>query len=120
MEGEMNLICPGTPNDASAEARRHNPGSEKLFLESTITSRCFENTCGIIFANAAGPEPSFLGISQITLPIVGPVAKMGNEEGVLVAEMDMGLLDAAEDNYKVRADIRKEDWYYTYRHSTSQ
>ena len=45
---------------------------------------------------------------------------MGNEEGILVVEMDMGLLDVAEDNYKVRGDLQKEDWHYVYRHSTSQ
>jgi hypothetical protein len=32
------------------------PDCEGLFLESTITSRCFENTCGIVFVNAAGPS----------------------------------------------------------------
>ena len=34
---------------------------------------------------------------------------MGCEEGAQVAEMDLSLLDIAEDNYKVRADIQKDD-----------
>ncbi|KAJ5737734.1 uncharacterized protein N7483_002859 [Penicillium malachiteum] len=109
-----------TPNDASADALRHNPASEALFLSSTLTSRCYENTCGIIFVNAAGPAENFLGMSQVTLPIVGPVAKMGNEEGFLVADMDLGLLDIAERNYKVREDIQAEGWHYVYRHTSSQ
>ncbi|KAJ5716595.1 hydrolase carbon-nitrogen family [Penicillium malachiteum] len=109
-----------TPNDASAEALRHNPASEALFLSSTLTSRCYENTCGIIFVNAAGPAENFLGMSQVTLPIVGPVAKMGNEEGVLVTDMDLGLLDIAERNYKVREDIQTEGWHYVYRHTSAQ
>ena len=115
-----NLLFLGTPHDASAEALRHNPASEALFLSSTLTTRCYENTCGIIFVNASGPAEDFLGMSQVTLPIVGPVAKMGNEEGVLVADMDLDLLDIAEKNYKVREDIKKEGWHYVYRHSTSQ
>jgi hypothetical protein len=41
---------------------------------------------------------------------------MGNEEGVLVADMDFGLLSVAEENYKVRMDLAKEGWYYSYRH----
>jgi hypothetical protein len=48
--------------------------------------------------------------------MVGPVAEMGNEEGVLVADMDLGLLEIAEENYKVRMDLGREGWYYSYRH----
>ncbi|KAF4764505.1 hypothetical protein HAV15_000025 [Penicillium sp. str.  len=99
------------------EARAYNPDSEALFLESTITSRCFENTCGVVFANAAGPSEDFLGLSQITLPLVGPIAKMGTEEGFIVADVDMGIVEAAERNYKVRQDLKKEDWHYVYRHT---
>lgn len=110
----------GTQNDASPECRHHNPDTEALFLNSTLTARCFENTCGIIFVNAAGPVESFLGLSQVTLPVVGPVAKMGNEEGLRVVEMDLGLLEIAENNYKVRQDLMREDWHYVYRHTTSQ
>ncbi|EAW14880.1 carbon-nitrogen hydrolase family protein [Aspergillus clavatus NRRL 1] len=106
-----------TRHDASPEALAHNPDSEALFLETTLTSRCFENTCGIIFVNAAGPAEKFLGMSRVTLPIVGPVGKMGSEDGVLVVEMDLGLLKIAEDNYRVREDIAKEGWHYVYRHS---
>ncbi|KAJ5669858.1 hypothetical protein N7462_010928 [Penicillium macrosclerotiorum] len=109
-----------TPHDASPEALHHNPESEALFLNSTITSRCFENTCGIIFVNAAGPKDEYLGMSQVTLPIVGPVAKMGTEEGVQVVDMNLSLLEVAEKNYKVRQDIGKQDWHYVYRHSSSQ
>lgn len=114
---DWKLIFLGTPHDASAEARRHNPASEALFLNSTLTCRTYENTCGIIFVNAAGPAENFLGMSQVTLPIVGPVGRMGNEEGVLVTDMDLGLLRIAEENYKVREDLQKEDWHYVYRHS---
>ncbi|KAJ5517680.1 Polyketide synthase enoylreductase [Penicillium expansum] len=106
-----------TPHDASPKARAYNPDSEALFLESTITSRCFENTCGVVFANAAGPSEDFLGLSQITLPLVGPIAKMGTEEGFIVADVDMGVIEAAERNYKVREDLKKEDWHYVYRHT---
>ncbi|KAI9373521.1 hydrolase, carbon-nitrogen family [Aspergillus egyptiacus] len=103
-------------NDASPVARSYNKDCEALFLESTLTARCFENTCGIIFANAAGKEES-LGMSRVVLPIVGPVGKMGNEEGVLVVDMDMELVRIAEQNYKVREDIAREGWHYTYQHS---
>ncbi|KAJ5134800.1 hypothetical protein N7526_006165 [Penicillium atrosanguineum] len=109
-----------TPHDASVEARAFNSDVEALFLDSTLTARCFENTCAVIFANAAGPAEDFLGLSQVTLPLVGPVVKMGNEEGVRVVDMDLGILDVAERNYKVRQDLKKEDWHYVYRHSVGK
>ncbi|OJJ06091.1 hypothetical protein ASPVEDRAFT_45508 [Aspergillus versicolor CBS 583.65] len=102
--------------DASPVALKHNPNSEELFLDSTLTARCFENTCAVIFANYSGVEQS-LGMSRVVLPIVGPVGKMENEEGVLVVDMDMDVVKIAEDNYKVRMDLGREEWYYSYRHS---
>ena len=112
------LTYSGTPHDASPDCIKYNPNTEALFLETTLTARCFENTCGIIFCNAAGPSNDFLGLSQITLPLVGPVAKMGSEEGIRVADMDMKVVEVAEQNYKVRQDIKKEDWHYVYRHTS--
>ncbi|QQK43604.1 Nitrilase/cyanide hydratase and apolipoprotein N-acyltransferase [Penicillium digitatum] len=119
VDGAQIVIAPTywTPHDASLEARAYNPDSEALFLESTITSRCFENTCGVVFANAAGPSEDFLGLSQITLPLVGPIAKMGTEDGFIVADVDVGAIEAAERNYKVREDLKKVDWHYVYRHT---
>lgn len=58
-------------------------------------------------------------MSQVTLPLVGPVVKMGTEEGMRVVDMDLGVLEAAEGNYKVRQDLRKEDWHYVYRHTAA-
>ncbi|KAL2010730.1 hypothetical protein VTN00DRAFT_6537 [Thermoascus crustaceus] len=108
-----------TRQDASPTALSLNPNSEALFLESTLTSRCFENTCAVIFANVAGPRDRYLGMSRVCLPHVGPVGgkTMGaEEEGVLVVEMDLGVLKVAEENYKVREDIGREGWHYVYRH----
>lgn len=34
-----------------------------------------------------------------------------------VAELDMALVEDAEANYQVRADLAKVDWHYDYRHS---
>jgi predicted amidohydrolase len=33
-------------NDCSEQGRRYNPVSEALFIDSTLTARAFENTCG--------------------------------------------------------------------------
>jgi hypothetical protein len=39
---------------------------------------------------------------------------LGPEEGMSIVEVDMQILEDAEDNYKVRADMGKEDWHYGY------
>ncbi|KAJ9255253.1 hypothetical protein DTO195F2_6328 [Paecilomyces variotii] len=108
-----------TKYDALPEALALNPETEVLFIDSTLTSRCFENTCAIIFANAAGPADKFMGTSRVSLPFVGAVGKMGSEEGVSVVDMDLGILDLAESCYKVRQDINSEGWHYVYRHNSA-
>ncbi|KAJ5165623.1 Carbon-nitrogen hydrolase [Penicillium coprophilum] len=118
-DGAQIVIVPTywTPHDASPEARAYNPDCEALFVESIITSRCFENTCGIVFSNAAGPSEDFLGMSQITLPLVGPIAKMGTEDGFVVADLDTRVVATAERNYRVRKDLSSEHWHYAYAHT---
>lgn len=109
----------GGRHDASPAALKLNPNSEQLFIDSTLTARCYENTCAIIFANAAGPADSYLGMSRAVLPFMGPVqgkSMSAEEEGHMVVDLDMSVLDLAEENYKVRQDLRSEGWHYTYRH----
>ncbi|KAB8073775.1 hydrolase, carbon-nitrogen family [Aspergillus leporis] len=106
-----------TKYDASPALLARNLDCERLFLEATLTARCFENTCGVVFANVAGgEEEGFLGLSRVTMPGVGVVGGLGREEGVCVVDVDMGLLAEAEENYRVREDLGREGWYYTYRH----
>ena len=53
---------------------------------------------------------------------VNSVGALGNEtkdsavEGMSIVDVNMRHVDEAEANYRVREDIGKEDWYYTYRH----
>ncbi|KAH7400731.1 carbon-nitrogen hydrolase [Phaeosphaeria sp. MPI-PUGE-AT-0046c] len=112
-----------TLNDCNEAGLKLNPSAEALFLDSMLTARAFENTCGmaasIIFANAGGPPGrGYAGLSQVTVPFVGALTKLGGcGEGMAVADIDMQVLEDAEDNYKVRSDIASEGWHYDYRHS---
>jgi len=38
-------------------------------------------------------------------------------EGMLVANLDMSIMDDAEENYNIRKDLAADDWHYDYRHS---
>ncbi|KAF3034847.1 hypothetical protein E8E11_002928 [Didymella keratinophila] len=108
-----------TLNDCNKEGLARNPASEALFLDSMLTARAFENTCAIVFANAGGPPgKGYAGLSQVTVPFVGPLAKLGSAaEGMIVVDLDLQTLEDAEANYQIRNDISRSDWHYDYRHS---
>jgi predicted amidohydrolase len=139
-QGAKLIVIPTfwTLSDCSKEGLAINPTSEALFLDSIMVSRCFENTCGtlpsircyagrshadritaIAFANAGGPSgKGYAGVSQICMPYAGAVARLGSHaEGMAVADIDMQILEYAEENYQVRTDLASSDWHYTYRHS---
>ncbi|KAL6718385.1 hypothetical protein ACLMJK_004474 [Lecanora helva] len=113
-----------THTDCSAYGLSKNPMAEKLFLESTLTTRAFENTCAAVFVNAgaasgADNEKGYAGLSRVTLPFVGAMGdetKDTYEEGMSVVHVDMELVAEAEKHYKVREDIGGDEWHYTYRH----
>lgn len=113
-DGAEIIIVPTcwTLDESSAFGLALNPNYEALVLNSLVTARCFENTCAVIFANAGGPKDVYVGLSQVTVPFAGPLGKLGNEEGVLFAEIDMEVLHEAEKNYQVRADMGRENWHY--------
>jgi len=48
------------------------------------------------------------------VPFKGALGKFGSEEGMSIVEVDMQILEDAEDNYKVRADMGREGWHYEY------
>ncbi|KAJ5936309.1 hypothetical protein N7454_005607 [Penicillium verhagenii] len=103
-----------TPNGASEAGRRQNPSAPSLFLDSILTARAFENTCAVVFANAGGPPGrNYCGLSQITIPYAGPLVRLGTStEGMAVATLDMGVLEEAEENYGIRADMADTAWSY--------
>ena len=122
----LTLYHPGTLADCTPYGLEKNPLSEKLFLESAVTSRAFENTCTVIFVNTGGPKGAtkpgtFAGLSRVAMPFVGARGSETmntGEEGMSIVEVDMELLEEAEKNYKVREDLAREDWHYVYRHDS--
>ncbi|KAI1326740.1 carbon-nitrogen hydrolase [Xylariaceae sp. FL0255] len=116
------IICVPTfwsMRDVTDEGFALNPDGEALFLNSTVVSRCFENTCAVVFVNAGGPpeegeNTTYAGLSQLGVPHVGGIGRLGRTEGMSIAELDMNILDIAEDNYKVRQDMASEAWHYSF------
>ena len=55
------------------------------------------------------------------MPFLGPIALIDHpEEDIQVVEMDLAILEEAEDNYRVRADIASDDWHYHYRRTDGE
>lgn len=79
-----------------------------------MVSRAFENTACIVYSNAGGKrERGYAGLSQIAMPLVGVIAKTeGSHEQMVVGEVDMKLLEKAEETYKIREDLAKPDFHY--------
>jgi len=137
-DGAKLIIIPSfwTLNDCGPEGAKWNPAAEALLLDSFLTTRCYENTCGayylngdcttekayalvaIVFVNAGGPPgEGYAGLSQVTIPFVGPITRLGGSaEGMSIVDLDLSVLDVAEDNYKIRKDLASHDWHYDYRH----
>ncbi|KAF2191118.1 carbon-nitrogen hydrolase [Zopfia rhizophila CBS 207.26] len=123
-QGAKVIITPTfwTLNDCSEAGLKLNPSAEATFLDSILTARAFENTCAIIFANAGGPPGrGYAGLSQVTVPFVGALTRLGScAEGMSVVDVDMQILEDAEENYKIRSDLTRDDWHYDYRHSMTR
>ncbi|KAL8992704.1 MAG: hypothetical protein Q9169_006896 [Polycauliona sp. 2 TL-2023] len=122
LAGAKIIIIPTfwTLSDCSQYGLATNPRSEALFLESTITARAYENTCAVVFVNAGGPVGSsrstYAGLSRVAVPFLGALGdetKDSSEEGMSIVDLDMRHVEEAEANYKVRADLARDDWHYS-------
>jgi predicted amidohydrolase len=82
-----------------------NQKSEVAFLDSVTVARAYENACIVAFCNSHGQ-------SQVAMPILGSLGKLGLEEGMMVSEVDLDVLQVAEDHYGLRADLQGEAWHY--------
>ncbi|KAI9719818.1 MAG: hypothetical protein M1812_003307 [Candelaria pacifica] len=112
----LNRLPAWTLNDCSQAGLRRNPLAEAKFLDSILVSRAYENTSAIIFANAGGPSGrGYAGLSQVTVPFIGALGRLENsDEAMILVDIDTTILDEAEDNYKIRADLASADWHYDY------
>ncbi|KAH7245730.1 carbon-nitrogen hydrolase [Fusarium tricinctum] len=95
-------------SDGGEEGGDLNPESERIFLNCTLTARAFENTAAIVFCNAGG-------LSCVNMPILGPLGRIEvGEEKLEIVDVDLDVLRAAEEQYKIRMDMQSEGWHYKY------
>jgi len=55
-------------------------------------------------------------LSGVYAPILGRVkgSFTDGEEGMRIVEVDLGIQELAEQNYRVREDMKGDDWHYGY------
>lgn len=94
-------------NKIDPEVLELNPRSEEMLIDSTTVARAYENTCAVAFCNGWGG-------SQIAMPILGSLGKLGNEqEGMVVGEVDFETVRYSERYYKIRKDLNGDEWHYS-------
>lgn len=125
-DGAQIVICSSCwlAEDGGA-GREVNAECEALFLRNAIVSRAFENTCGVVFVNAAAPIGStdgrdkrgleYIGQSQAAMPLQGTRCILGRAEECSVVELDLDVLAVAEDVYRIREDMSKPGWHYPFK-----
>ena len=100
---------------SSDEERRRVPplDTESIFVETCTRARAIENEVFFTYINGWGEVElegygdCLIGRTQIAAPFYGTLAAAGDREELVVAELDMGLLDLAEGVYQIHRDSRR-------------
>ncbi len=130
-DGAKTVVVPSfwLASDDDDESVADKVAAETLFLDSVCVARAFENTCAVVYVNSGGaasggcvprPKPGtddlgrvYAGVSQVAVPIRGALGRIAHgEEAMSIVELDMALLDEAEELYKMREDMAKRKWAY--------
>jgi predicted amidohydrolase len=109
VDGAQMIIIPAywCINKINSKVLALNQKSEVAFLDSATVTRAYENTCVVALCNAWGQ-------SQVSMPILGSLGKLGVEEdGMMVSEVNLDVLNVAEEHYGLRADLQGEEWHYS-------
>ena len=109
-QGVQIVFCPSYWSFGDAgDGIKYNSKAEVEFVNSMSVTRAFENETTVVFCNAAKnkqpKEYTPIGRSQITLPFIGPIRRLDdNEEEMFIQEIDTDILKVAEDSYHIRED----------------
>lgn len=110
------VICPSywCCGDAG-KGVNYDTNSEIKLVDSLCVGRAFENEIVFVYCNAAGKlnlgkySDTLIGHSQITVPFQGSIKKLEhNKEEMFIQEVDTGILQDAEESYKIRADLKNK------------
>jgi predicted amidohydrolase len=123
LDGARILFCPtlwthddrysyfeGLPDCKALKAKIPDVDTERTYIDTCAASRAIENSVAVVLANGCGKTRivdnvhNLVGRSQIDLPFYGIWKALAAEERILTGEIDMDLLDLAEEAYRTRID----------------
>jgi predicted amidohydrolase len=87
--------------------------TESIFVDACVPARAIENEVIFIYVNGCGEFSTakftdrLIGHTQIAVPFYSTVAKAGDEETLLISEIDLELTELAEKSYEIREDSPK-------------
>ena len=112
-EGVKIVFCPSMWSTGDAgKGIKYNKNAEKVFANSLCTARAFENGIILVFCNYSGVYKyknkvfESIGQSQVTAPFIGPIIKAKEKEELLIADVDLKILNDAEDSYEIHKDLK--------------
>ncbi len=86
--------------------KRHNQNAAYEYVNSLCKARALENNFILAYAKCVGKvrlsdgsEDECIGRTQIVAPIRMVLGSLGNNEGMLIEEIDIGILKEAENAY---------------------
>ena len=81
------------------------PDTQKIHLDALCRARAIENAMAIVYVNGVGRvalENGYddgIGQSMITMPVHGVIRAMDEEEGMVIANIDLSLIEQAREAY---------------------
>ena len=85
--------------------------TDAIFVDACASARAIENEIIHVFVNTAGRhgDLTLLGHTQINIPFYGTVASVEtNEEKLLTKDLDLDLVDLAEEVYRIKEDSKSD------------
>jgi len=82
--------------------------TDAIFIDACASARAIENEIVHVFVNNAGRHGglTLIGHTQINIPFYGTVALVEtNEEKLLVEDVDLDLVDLAEEVYRIKGEL---------------
>ena len=114
LKGAKIVFCPsfwhyedkyGALTSEVQKAKVPEHDTDAIFVDACASARAIENEIVHIFVNAAGRNRnlSLLGRTQMNIPFYGNVALVKtNEEKLLIKDLDLDLVDLAEEVYRIK------------------
>lgn len=114
IKGADIVLCPSFWSEGDNPLYRElGFSTESRFIDSCVTARAMENELAFVFVNGCGPwemaghSDTLVGHTQIALPFYGPISKVGEEEGVLISDVDLTICARAKEVYSILDDLKK-------------